>query len=122
MIFGLRTKDGTWHSASSGSYIDKQGAVIPYPREAIRERVLSKSPEGYGTQWQLELKGPQHTELWQIESLIDNAVLDTRRSTGVTYWEGPIKARQLNGSLTAQGYLEMTGVAGDNLQERIGGP
>lgn len=43
----------------------------------------------------------------------ENQELNTKRSTGVTYWEGACKVSGTSNSenITGQGYVEMTGYA-----------
>ena len=38
-----------------------------------------------------------------------DAELDGRASTGVVYWEGPVR---VEGTTTGSGYMELTGYAG----------
>ena len=55
----------------------------------------------------------------RIEAVIDAQELDTRASTGVTYWEGAVTVSGRIGERTVKGrgYLEMTGYAGQPMSE-----
>lgn len=58
----------------------------------------------YPVEWELTIAG----QSWRLVPLMDDQELDSRRSTGVIYWEGA--ARLLEGDREiGRGYLEMTG-------------
>jgi predicted secreted hydrolase len=44
----------------------------------------------------------------ELQPLIDDQELDSRRSTGAIYWEGAVRALE-GGREVGRGYLEMTG-------------
>ncbi|MCL2635789.1 MAG: lipocalin family protein, partial [Betaproteobacteria bacterium] len=45
---------------------------------------------------------------FELSPLFDDQELDSRRSTGVIYWEGAVTLREA-GREIGRGYLEMTG-------------
>jgi predicted secreted hydrolase len=48
-----------------------------------------------------------------VEPLLDDAELDSRPSTGILYWEGPIRLLdEASGEELGRGYLELTGYGG----------
>jgi predicted secreted hydrolase len=49
---------------------------------------------------------------YRVESLMEDAELDSRGSTGVLYWEGPVRLLDdASGRELGRGYLELTGYA-----------
>ncbi|MEO5699704.1 MAG: carotenoid 1,2-hydratase [Casimicrobiaceae bacterium] len=48
---------------------------------------------------------------YALDPLFDDQELDARRSTGIIYWEGAVRARR-DGAEVGRGYLELTGYAG----------
>jgi predicted secreted hydrolase len=117
MIYFLRKKDGALESASSGTLIEKDGSTRHLNLEDIKIAVLGtwKSPRSKGTypdEWRISVPGAQ-IEL-TISPLLADQELVTAGSTGVTYWEGAVRGTGRSGgrSVSAQGYVELTGYAG----------
>ena len=50
---------------------------------------------------------------YRVEPLMRDAELDSRSSTGILYWEGPIRLLDdASGTEAGRGYLELTGYGG----------
>lgn len=116
MLFGLRQKDGSWHAASSGSFVDASGAVRHLGREEFSVDVLSvwKSPRSkatYPAQWRLRV--PTFALDVQLTPNLADQELETGSSTGVTYWEGSVAGRGTREGAVVEGlgYVELTGYA-----------
>jgi len=63
-----------------------------------------RTGKSYPVEWELTISGRS----WRLVPLMDDQELDSRRSSGVIYWEGA--ARLLEGEREiGRGYLEMTG-------------
>jgi len=60
----------------------------------------------YPVEWQLDIDGRR----LQLQPLMDDQELDSRRSTGAVYWEGAVRLFD-DGREIGRGYLEMTGYA-----------
>jgi predicted secreted hydrolase len=116
MIYLLRQKDGRWHPASSGTYIRSDGKTKHLSIHDIKVLVTDtwKSPNSgavYPARWRLSILSPA-MDLFIAPNLADQE-MRTRKSSGVTYWEGSVsvggikKGRRING----QGYVELTGYA-----------
>ena len=116
MLFLLRTEEGHFSQASSGTFIDGSGNPRHLTKEDFRVDVLNswKSPRSqavYPVHWRLTVF-PLAIQLTAKANLSDQE-MHTRTTTGVTYWEGSIS---INGSVGKQpvkgsGYVELTGYA-----------
>lgn len=63
----------------------------------------------YPVRWRVRVG----TAVYRVESLMDDAELDSRASTGVLYWEGPVRLLDdASGHELGRGYLELTGYGG----------
>ena len=118
MLYQMRRKDGSIDSSSSGSYIDREGAV-----HHLTASEFSVRPTG---SWRSEMSGGVYPMGWEIRvpsldlaltvfEVLKDQELITTSSTGVTYWEGAVLTRGRSGgkNIEGQGYVEMTGYAGD---------
>jgi predicted secreted hydrolase len=64
----------------------------------------------YPVRWRLRVGD----RVYAIEPLLVDAELDSRASTGVLYWEGPIRLLdESTGAELGRGYLELTGYGGE---------
>ena len=53
------------------------------------------------------------TKTYRVEPLLLDAELDSRPTTGILYWEGPIRlVDDATGREVGRGYLELTGYGG----------
>jgi predicted secreted hydrolase len=51
--------------------------------------------------------------IYRVEPMLDDAELDSRASTGILYWEGPVRLLDdVSGKELGRGYLELTGYGG----------
>ena len=65
----------------------------------------------YPVRWRVRVGG----QTYRVEPLLQDAELDSRASTGVLYWEGPVRLLDdASGRELGRGYLELTGY-GDRL-------
>jgi predicted secreted hydrolase len=114
MLFLLRTEEGRFNQASSGTFIDGSGNPRHLTKEDFRVDVLNswKSPRSqavYPVHWRLTVF-PLAIQLTAKANLSDQE-MHTQATTGVTYWEGSIS---INGSVgkhpvKGSGYVELTG-------------
>ncbi len=112
MVYQLRRTDGSPDPFSSGTVVAADGSSTLLRREDFQLEPLDwwTSPltgGRYPTRWRLQV--PDHGIVLEISSLLPNAELDGSTTTGVVYWEGPVKAA---GSSSGEGYVELTGYAG----------
>ena len=116
MAYGLRRADGTFDSASSATLVWPNGSSKSLSLEEIRVSVQGHwtspvSGATYPNQWTFSI--PSEEVKLKISPRMAHQELVTRRSTGVTYWEGAVdvtglwKGRDIQG----QGYVELTGYA-----------
>jgi len=116
MAYGLRRADGTFDSASSGTLVWPNGSSKSLSFEEIRVSVQHHwtspvSGARYPSQWTFSI--PSEEIDLKISPRMAHQELVTRRSTGMTYWEGAVdvtglwKGRDIHG----QGYVELTGYA-----------
>jgi predicted secreted hydrolase len=63
----------------------------------------------YPVRWRVRVG----TQQFRVEPLMQDAELDSRASTGVLYWEGPVRLLDdASGRELGRGYLELTGYGG----------
>ena len=116
MWYRLRREDGQADPASSGTWVGVNGQTMSLTTESIRLDELDRwtSPRSgarYPSRWRLSSKDLDLVV--DIDPLLNDQELITRRSTRVTYWEGAVRITgTLRGKPVAgQGYVELTGYA-----------
>ena len=116
MAYGLRRADGTFDPASSGTLVRPNGSSTSLSLEDIIVSVQGHwtspvSGARYPNQWTLSI--PSEKVELNISPRMANQELVTRRSTGVTYWEGAVDVTGLwkGEDIHGQGYVELTGYA-----------
>jgi predicted secreted hydrolase len=116
MWYRLRREDGQADPASSGTWVGADGQTMPLATESIRLDELERwtSPQSgarYPSRWRLSSKALDLVV--DIDPLLGDQELITRRSTRVTYWEGAVRITGTLGgkSVVGQGYVELTGYA-----------
>jgi predicted secreted hydrolase len=116
MIYLLRHEDGTFHSASSGTYIRSSGKTKHLSVHDIEVTATDfwNSPNSgavYPARWRLRI--PSLTVDLIISPNLSDQEMITQQSTGVTYWEGSVSVRGIkNGrQINGHGYVELTGYA-----------
>jgi predicted secreted hydrolase len=115
MAFQMRDISGHEHWAAA-TLRDVDGRQQSFDPEAVEWTAMRhwRSPRTgaeYPVRWQLRVG----ESLYEVEPLMDDAELDSRASTGLIYWEGPVRLLHADGTQAGRGYLEMTGYA-----DRIG--
>ncbi|MCE3284672.1 MAG: hypothetical protein K0R70_928 [Steroidobacteraceae bacterium] len=132
MAFQMRDKQGgaRWASATlrapspeagpspdpsqSSAVEPATGAVQTFEREDVTWTVLDtwRSPRTgieYPVRWRLRVGATTY----RVEPLMLDAELDSRESTGVLYWEGPVRLLDdASGDELGRGFLELTGYGG----------
>lgn len=112
MLYRLRRADGSAHPASSATLVERDGTARYFPLAKLTCEVVGTwtSPRTHASwpvRWRVKLDDAR-LDL-EIVSLVDDCELDTRKSTGVVYWEGPVAVK---GTAKGSGYGEFTGYAG----------
>jgi len=112
MLYGLRRADGTPADASAGTLVRADGSTRRLAREdfAIEPSATWTSPRSrarYPSAWRVRVASESID--FALAPLVPDCELDTADSTGVTYWEGPVR---VTGSASGRGYAELTGYAG----------
>ena len=98
---------------TGGSWRDPQGRLRVFGPDELRwtpGRTWSSPASGarYPVAWQLDTPVGR----FGIRSMLDDQEMDSRASTGTTYWEGLSGLDDANGRRVGWGYLEMTGYQG----------
>lgn len=119
MLFQIRREDGSIDPHSSATLIDMSGkpthlAIADFSLEPGDFWQSPRSGARYPVGWRVSL--PRYDLQLTITAAFEDQELRTPESTGVTYWEGSIIARDTkNGSIRGRGYLEMTGYTGKSM-------
>jgi predicted secreted hydrolase len=112
MAYRIRRADGSADPWSTLTEIDVQGRVARSTRTwELASRGQWKSPRS-GTAYPTSLVIRAWGEAWVLEPLLADQELRTRRSNGISYWEGACRVRDAAGAEVGEGYLELTGYAG----------
>ena len=120
MLFQLRRSDGQCNPNSGGTLLDASGKPRSLRHSDIKLEPVStwRSPHSgarYPVEWRLSIPD-QGLELKVRAAQLDQE-LRTKRSTGVTYWEGAVEitGTQGNRRVEGRGYLEMTGYSEESM-------
>jgi predicted secreted hydrolase len=115
MAFQMRDKSGAerWAAATLRAADGTQQSFAPEAVEWTPGQRWRSPRTGavYAVGWQLRIGDARY----RVAPLINDAELDSRATTGLVYWEGPVRLLREDGSPAGSGYLEMTGYA-----DRIG--
>ena len=106
MLYGIRKKDGTYSSFSSGSLILADGEKVPLTRKEFRIAVLDfwTSPQTrirYPSRWKIAIAKAD------LEMEITPLVANQEHRHNFVYWEGAVSARGRNAA--GKGYAELVG-------------
>jgi len=106
MLYQLRLKDGGVDNYSSGSFIEKDGAVRQLKADDFKIQVLdtwksSKTGIEYPSKWQISI--PKHDIELNVVPLLRNQELQV----SFIYWEGAVKVS--GDGISGKGYVELTG-------------
>jgi predicted secreted hydrolase len=113
-LMAFRMRDGQGGERWAGATLrSADGSVQSYAPDEIEWTPLRRwrSPRT-GTEFPVAWRARIGHREFEIEPLMDDAELDSRRSTGTIYWEGPVRLLE-QGRETGKGYLELTGYAGE---------
>ena len=117
MLYQLRRRDGTPSPASSGTLVAADGRTthLPLGRWSVEPTRRWRSPHTgaeYPSGWVVRVPD-QGIEL-EVDPVLADQELQTRRTGGIVYWEGSVSAtgRGPRGALRGRGYVELTGYVG----------
>jgi len=118
MLFVLRDGEGRPLEASAGTLVDRRGRPRPLRSGDFRLRATEtwtspRTGTRYPSGWTIALPA-EGLEL-VLTPLVPDCELLGESSTGVRYWEGPVR---VSGSCTGRGYAELTGY-GTSMQGRF---
>ena len=129
MAFRMRDAQGgaRWAAATRRTSPPATGG----PNQSVRNAASQNEKVGYAPDevewtpletWRSPRTGVQYPVRWRvlvgeamyrIEPLMLDAELDSRATTGILYWEGPIRLiNETTGKEVGRGYLELTGYGG----------
>ena len=117
MLFQLRRSDGQSDRHSGGTFTAASGLTKKLNASdfILKPLKMWRSPYShavYPIEWSLEI--PTLFLKLKIRAFMLDQELRTPKSTGVTYWEGPVEilVSRRRHPIQGKGYLEMTGYAG----------
>ena len=118
MLYLLRRKDGSVEPTSSGTLVEADG-------RATHLRLGDFKFKGTGS-WKSERSGAVYPMGWEVEAPAHGLHLrvkpfaraqeiESKGSTGITYWEGGVSVEGVSGekNVTGVGFIEMTGYASE---------
>ncbi|MBI3820103.1 MAG: carotenoid 1,2-hydratase [Planctomycetes bacterium] len=109
MIYGIRKVGGGYIAESGGTLVDRNGATRVFTKNDFSMEVLetwksSKTGASYPIRWRVSL--PSEKLNFEVRAKVKDCELDSRGTTGVVYWEGPV---QSSGDARGSGFMELTG-------------
>ena len=112
MLYQLRQVDGRPAPFSAGTVVAADGASRSLAAADFTVRPLAtwRSPATgtvYPARWRIGV--PSASLDLEVTPRLAGAELRAERSTGTTYWEGPVA---VSGTARGEGYVELTGYAG----------
>lgn len=113
MLYGMRRAPGDYLNESAGTIINKDGSTRSLTKNDFTFEVLNtwKSPRTgavYPSRWRVRV--PSEKFELDISAKVNDAELDTRETTGIVYWEGPVSVKTpATGQSLGEGYMELTG-------------
>jgi predicted secreted hydrolase len=118
MAFRMRDADGgaRWAAASRrrAPSAGSEAGQVSYGLREVEWTPLEtwRSPRT-GVQYPVRWRVRVGEALYRVEPLLLDAELDSRATTGILYWEGPIRlVDDATGKEVGRGYLELTGYGG----------
>lgn len=123
MLYRLRRADGSADSASSGTFVDRDGqghhlSIEDFTLEPMSYWISPANKARYPQHWRLTIPSKQ-VSLDLLPRMAEQE-LATTRSTQVTYWEGAIEVTGTaqGNPIRGQGYMELTGYA-ERFKQRL---
>lgn len=112
MLYVLRREDGSPAAVSAGTLVRADGSTRRLAREdfAIERTAEWTSPRSrasYPAGWRVRV--PSESLEFDVAPAVPDCEIDSKGSTGVVYWEGPVR---VTGGAGGRGYAELTGYAG----------
>jgi predicted secreted hydrolase len=119
MAFRMRDVEGgvRWAAATKRAPApapDERASQVSYAPQDVEWTPLDswRSPRT-GVQYPVSWRVRVGEARYRVEPLMQDAELDSRASTGVLYWEGPVRLLDdASGQELGRGYLELTGYGG----------
>lgn len=116
MVYVLRDRRQQATRFSSGTLVQPDGRIVRLGPSDFELRATGRwrSPKSggeYPSGWNLSLPG--HGIRLDVQPVLKDQELVTSGTTGVTYWEGMVRASGSTpaGGVTGEGYVELTGYA-----------
>jgi predicted secreted hydrolase len=115
MLYRLRAADGSAVPQSAGTLVERDGtarhlAATEFAIEPLSWWTSLRTGARYPAR--LRVRVPEAGLDLEVRPELPDSELDARASTGTVYWEGPVAVA---GTATGEGYVELTGYAGDTL-------
>ena len=116
MAFQMRDKQGgaRWAAGTLRSLSPGAGELRTFAPDEVTWTPLEtwRSPRT-GVEYPVRWRVRAGDGIYRLEPLMQDAELDSRASTGVLYWEGPVRLLDdASGRELGRGYLELTGYGG----------
>ena len=116
MLYLMRRKDGSVEPTSSGTLVEADGGAThlrlgDFKFKGVDTWKSGRSGAVYPMGWEVEV--PAHGLRLRVDPYARAQEIESKGSTGITYWEGGVFAEGASGEkkLTGVGFIEMTGYA-----------
>lgn len=118
MLYHLRDASGAPIPQSGGTLVERDGSARrlslgDFSMEPIGAWRSERTKANYPTRWRVKI--PSAAIEFEVEPLLADSELDSRATTGIVYWEGPVRLR---GAATGEGYMELTGYA-ESMEKKL---
>ncbi len=118
MLYLMRRKDGSVEPTSSGTLVEADGGAThlrlgDFKFKGVDTWKSGRSGAVYPMGWEVEV--PAHGLRLRVKPYALAQEIESKGSTGITYWEGGVFAEGGSGEkkLTGVGFIEMTGYASE---------
>lgn len=118
MVYLMRRADGSVGAASSGTLVERDGATRHLARSDLIMNVTDhwrspKSDGNYPSRWRIAIAAAGIDLV--ITPLLADQELVAAGLPGLVYWEGTVAGEGISGGrpIKAEGYVELTGYAGN---------
>ena len=109
MFYRLRLADGTQDKNSMAYLLDSQGRVLELTKEFTIKALSNWTSPTTKIEYPSRIELTINNNIYFIEPTLKDQELNSKRSGGLSYWEGSCQVKDLSGKIIGNAYLELTG-------------
>ena len=109
MFYRLRLADGTQDRNSVAYCVDSRGKIFKSTKEFKIKTLSNWTSSITGIEFPSRIELNINNDIYIIEPTLKDQVLNSKRSGGLSYWEGSCQVKDPGGQVIGNAYLELTG-------------